>query len=153
MSGISDVISYLTDFYTQSTIAQTTGIPQSTLSYVTRGLRDLPEKYHAAVYAMKNTTAYSQLFNLGVPPDQAALISLEPVASLSNRESYLIAVADKLTVGYIESVSRDSDEQLTDQQYIDKYYESAHRNIIDSLRRSTKPIDEWDDYLSGDDIE
>lgn len=150
MSGIDDALGYLAGYYSRSEITTYTGIPQSSLSYALRGLRPIPVKYRNAVWKMKNMLAYAELFNAGVPSIQAAQISLDSVGAIQETDSYVKAVADKLTIGYIETVMRESDEDMTDQEYIDKYYSQAYADIIKSLRASTKPIWDWQDYLSPD---
>lgn len=150
MSGIDDALGYLAGYYSRAEISAYTGIPQSTLSYNLRGLRPIPVKYRNAVWKMKNTLAYAELFNAGVPSVQAAQISLDSVGAIEETDGYVKAVADKLTLGYIETVMADSGENLTDQEFIDKYYSTAYADIVASLRASTKPIWDWQDYLSPD---
>ena len=147
MEEILERLKYMLLSYTQTTISNLTSIPQSTLSYVVRGLRDLNSMYYAAVYKVWAALSYSNLFNLGAPSYYASLLSHENVTAVKNAESYITQVADALTMGYIVRQAAIDDEEI-DQDYIDEKWAVAYNDIINSLRASTKPVKEWrKDYL------
>lgn len=148
MSIWADTLTYINGYYSRTEIQEITGIPQSTMSYVIRDLRELPAKYQAATIGLKNLTAYTALFEGGVPSVQASLLSIKSVKTISDTQAYVKAVADSLTTGYITRIMTDEDSGLSDQEIITKYYASAYASIVESLQNSEIPISEWQDYLS-----
>lgn len=64
-------LSYLNRIYTQSEISSLTGIPSSTLSYVMRGERTLPEKYNTSTHSIYAQTAFDMLYDSGATKSAA----------------------------------------------------------------------------------
>lgn len=147
MSYITETLQFLGENYSRRDIMAVTGIPQSTLSYSIRGERDLPLKYQAKVFGMKNQLSYALLFNVGVPSVQASLLSLEPIASVKDTQTYIASIGAKLTE-YQLTRQYDEDEETGDlQSYIDRNYAAAYGDVVASLQASEKPINEWEDYV------
>jgi len=146
MAGTIDRLTYLKESYTQSTISEMTGIPQSTLSYVIRGLRELPVQYFGAVVNTFQTEAYRRLTTAGSPSLEAETVSRSTVDLARDKEQFIHTVANQLTMGYIIRSAVNDDAEIT-QSYIDDNWSTAYGDIVNSLRNSTLPVDDWKDYL------
>lgn len=149
MSYITETLQFLGEHYSRRDIMAVTGIPQSTLSYAIRGERDVPLKYQAKIFGMKNQLSYALLFNVGVPSVQASLLSLEPVASVKDTQTYIAEIGAKLTEYQLTRQYDEDEETGSLQSYIDTNYAAAYSDVIASLQASEKPVSEWEDYVKA----
>lgn len=80
----------------QAEISRQTGIPQSTLSYVLSGERELPDKYKKATRNIYQRTTYRQLRDTGLSATQARRWSWYSPPTVTKVWSEVGDVVDKL---------------------------------------------------------
>jgi len=149
MSIDFDRIDYLLDQRSQSWVAEQTGIPQSTLSYVVNGLRELPVKYSSNVAETYLRETALRLSDDGLPLHQIPRFNSSDPDTVRSIENYVLETANKLAEGYAirKAVEEDIPDYQVEQFVADTILDSV-QYITDSLRKSEKPIEEWEDYLS-----
>lgn len=79
-SWAQDRLGFLNEYFSYSTIRDNTGIPESTISYVIRGMGSLPGKYNAPLASYSNRTIYSLARSIGATPGQASRLRGRSIA-------------------------------------------------------------------------
>jgi len=140
-------LQYLNETHTQTWISQQTGIPQSTLSYVLREQRELPQQYYSGVLTTYMTNTAYRMSDAGLPVHQVPRFQVQEPEIVRSVTAYVNDTAMKLAEGYV--IKQAYDQDIPDSQvqsYINDNISDAVQYIRDSLRRSEKPIEEWEDY-------
>jgi hypothetical protein len=141
---ITDRLKYISEDNTQSYISSETGIPQSTLSYVIRGERNLPLQYYDAVNSLYSREVSKRLIDLGAPEHQANRFLAASVSTVKEKELFVAKIADGITQqNLIERAAIDDiPTSRIESFFLDNWYET-HDNIVNSMRLSEKPLEEW----------
>jgi len=110
MSTQSNKLEYIHKFFSFAQMSEQSGIPSSTLSAVARGERKLPEMYRSDLRNMYQRTAYHDMREQGLSPDQARRFSwysstrvkevVQEIGSVVSR------IADSRIESFIESQKR-----------------------------------------------
>jgi hypothetical protein len=140
-------LQYINTTISQAEIVRQTGIPASTLSYVIRELRELPEIYAGAVSSYYSTIVAHNLVGMGLSEQQANRFTTNTPDQVLTIESYVADIANALTEGAIVRGYTRDEEGLSVQNYINKHYDEYYNSILSSLSNSDKPIELWNDYF------
>lgn len=97
MTWSQGLLQFATKYKSQASISRATGIPTSTLSYVIRGERTLPSKYHTSLRNEYQRTAYQVLRSSGLSATQARRFSWYSPSRIYNVLSEVGGVVEKLT--------------------------------------------------------
>lgn len=130
---------------TQAWISRATGIPASTLSYVARGLRDLPIEYRDSVRNTYQSEAYYNLKTVGLSSNQANRFKWYVPESVINVETNFISKVDYLTIGHIGQKLKDLGRSATETEVLDLWNE-ARDETVDALQHSKQPVENILDY-------
>ena len=99
----TDELIYMSTYYNRTDLSNITGIPSSTLGYVLRGERELPDKYLSNTHYQYSLTAYENLMMSGANRNAAMQVCGQPPENIldmqfrwqkltSNLTSYRIAL-------------------------------------------------------------
>lgn len=146
MSEIIERLQYIAEQHTQAWIVQNTDIPQSTLSYVLRGLRELPEKYFTSANNLYQKEVVSRLTAQGLPYQLATELMNNDVAEARSRFSWLQLIASRATISALAAQAV-RDDEILNQDYIDENFSSIYSSILENMQASEKPLTEWDTYV------
>jgi hypothetical protein len=130
---------------TLTSISQSTGIPISTLSYVSRGERNLPSKYTSVLrnYYQRNT--YQIMRSSGISVNQAHRFSWYNPEKV---QSILVEFETKikyLTEGYVANYKKYIDGEIEDDQVMELWYDGEEA-IRKGIEESDQPYETWLDY-------
>lgn len=123
--------------YTNAQISAQTGVPESTLSYVMRGERALPEKYNESVKSAGYFRAYQELRNEGAGNNSALIISGEPLKSIDDALYTYQQVTESYAKNWLERNKR--------AQFIEEEGKLVYYNL-------DKAMDKWAKIMSGWDV-
>lgn len=130
---------------TQSYVSQQTGIPQSTISYVSRGLRELPSIYDRAMRNFYQREAYRRLYAGGVSSYQADRFKWYVPDSVHTQLNNLFEKINFLATGALASTLEGLNYIPTDKEYI-SLFELEKELMKQSTRKSSKPLESIFDY-------
>ncbi len=126
-------------------IAQETGIPRSTVGFVRRGERDLPDSYSNIMRNLYQRESYDRMKQIGFSAAQANRFrSYAPATVLD----YMAEVSNKietLATGLAIEL-RASDEASGIQRPWREYLDEARESITKGFQNSLKPKEDWDNY-------
>lgn len=134
-------LEFATRYQSQASISRATGIPQSTLSYVIRGERTLPSKYHTVLRNMYQRTAYSVLKDAGLSSTQARRFSWYSPTRIENVLSEVGNVVTKLVnsrydqyEAYLKQTGQFKSEADTRQRLADSISEALSKSDLPEER-------------------
>lgn len=134
-------IGFLITYKSQSWISRETGIPRSTLSYVARGLRELPQQYKTTLTNTYGREAYAQLRNSGLSSYQANRWKWYiPETAQSVIDNTILKVKE-LTTYWIGKRNYALGRNLTESE-IASQWDETEEEVKDALRKSQKPTEE-----------
>ena len=136
---------YVGDTRSDMWIARETGIPRSTLGYVRRGERRLPERYRSQIRNLYQREGYRRMREVGVSRAQARRFSWYTPAKVREvTETVKKLVADLTSKRVINMIGH------PDSEYVPADYESLfveqYQYVRDAFRESPKPYESWQDY-------
>lgn len=138
MSWASERLVYMNRTMSLSQISASSSIPKSTISYVMRGERNLPNKYHNPLRSAYQRTAYHDLRNVGLSVTQSDRFKWYSPSKVVDILDEVINVVSKLVnarldqyTEYLQSIGDYQGEQST--------IELLTQAIQESLRTSDLP--------------
>lgn len=103
--------------YTYSQIREITGIPESTISYVINGQRDLPSKYESDLTTASYFHAFKYLRDSGAGSNSAYIIAAESLSSIDDAAYQYTQIAEEYAKWWLASENRfeidDETHQIT----------------------------------------
>ena len=126
-------------------VSRQTGIPQSTLSYVRRGLRQLPDKY---VNPLRNTfqrEAYARLRAQGAPTFEARRYSWLTPERAQTAIDTLTIKRGELTMGYVQKIIAIEDLDSSDAVILELWPE-AEDAVLEGMQNSLESLETIYDY-------
>lgn len=138
-------LNWLLEHKNQTEVSVMTGIPQSTISYVSRGLRDLPEQYKPSLRNAYQREVY------------ATLNSIVPNKVNSNRwrgyapntvNDVIKGMNDMIELysyGAVSSIFKVLGREPTSDEIMTAL-PAARQSVIDGLANSPKSYEDWSDY-------
>lgn len=146
MSAILDRLTYLTIDHTQTWICQETGIPQSTLSYVLSGQRDLPVEYSISVTNAYARTVYQIFRGYGFSPDEARSYRYSAPNTVTSKENDIIEKLNDLALGHIARFYPDLYDNQDSEEF-DKILQSVVKDITEGLEYNRTSMADFFDYV------
>lgn len=125
-----------------------TGIPQTTISFVARGLRELPSVYYQTVWKEYRRLSYNNLRKLGVSSFEATRLRYRDPEEIYFHQNRMSKLVNLMTRGRVGSIIAKEGEFISEKEFWN-VFDMNIDTIKDSLRKSDKTIDEWYDYLFG----
>jgi hypothetical protein len=142
--SVTDRLMFTLETNTQSYVSEQTGIPRSTLSYVARGLRELPADYYVDVNNFYSRYVADRLFDDGAPVHQATRFANASIATVKSKEIFIRQVAQGITEQHL--IRQAANDGLSGAQietlFTDAWYET-YDAIVSSMQQSEKPLEEW----------
>lgn len=138
-------ISFILKQRSAAWVSRETGIPQSTLSYVKRGLRQLPAQYRSPLRNTYQRETYAQLRAEGAPSHQARRFSWKAPETVTEAMSTLHRKRNELTMGLVMKKLGDFDLPAT-QANIDDFWEDASEALLEGLQNSPESLETIYDY-------
>ena len=126
-------------------VSRQTGIPQSTLSYVRRGLRPLPQKYVAPLRNTYQREAYARLRAQGAPTHQARRFSWVTPERAQTAIDTLNIKRGELTMGYVQKLIAIDDLDMSDETILELWPE-AEDAILEGMQNSLESLETIYDY-------
>lgn len=121
-------------------LSKETGIPQSTISYVRRGIRDLPKKYNAVMRNQYQREAYLRLGNEGASSYQAKRFSWYNTIEVQTHIDTLLMKVNDLTLGHIGARYKSIGRPVTENEVMEVWKEEREQTVI-SLQHSKKSLE------------
>lgn len=134
-------LQYLLKNYTQKAISQLSSIPTSTLSYVVRGLRNLPGKYNSILRNLYQRTVMYNLKSLGASYYIRKRFSWYIPERVQQVEQIFFNLVENKASEYINRKFLQSGQSLSDEEMTDLYGKTKE-GIIESLLKSGKSYDD-----------
>lgn len=132
----SESLELLARSYTYRQIQEQTGVPQSTISYVLRGERELPEKYRQSVTAAGYFQAYRELRNEGAGENSALIIAGESLSSIDDS----LYTYEKVVESYAKNwLDRNKRSVFSEDEGVTIYY-----NLDKAMDKWRAIIQTWD---------
>jgi len=136
----NNMLEYLTHSMTRNEIAQTTGMPLSTMSYAINGLRPVPKRYREELQILYSSTVYKNLIDRGVVDYDAKAYAGKTVGEVVQLENEMNTIFEKLTIHTLSTIAYDNDIEI-DQQFIDDNYGEYYDAIITNIQNAPKPVE------------
>ena len=131
---------------TQSQISALTGIPQSTLSYVARGLRELPYQYQSSLLKTYTSEAYRRLRTEGASWIIANRKKWQNPKDVYDDIRMINFKRQELTKGAIAGILKKQGKDITGDN-IEELWGQVDSNMIEALQKSKKTLEQWlEDY-------
>jgi len=130
---------------TLTNISQQTGIPISTLSYVSRGERNLPSQYVTPLRNFYQRFSYQQMRTAGIAVNQAHRFSWYQPEKV---QLVLVEFETKikyLTEGYVANYKKYIDGTINSDQALELWYD-GEKAIREGIEKSEKPYEKWLEY-------
>lgn len=125
---------------TQSWLSKASGVPASTLSYVARGLRDLPKQYRDAIRNVYQGEAYQRLKFSGASTTQANRFKwYVPETVLNVQSSYMTKALD-WTTGVVGAKLRGLGRSATEKEILSIWQES-YDSVKEGMQESKQPYE------------
>ena len=142
-------LSFVADTRSDAWIAQETGIPRSTVGFVRRGERDLPEQYSTAIRALYQREAYDRMKETGFSAMQANRFRSYAPDSV---RYYMAEVSNKISelAWGLAIQLKESDEESGIFNSLESYYQDAADQIKEGFQHSIKQKEDWDQYGAGE---
>jgi hypothetical protein len=129
----------------QAWLSRASGVPASTLSYVARGLRDLPTQYVDSIRNVYQSEAYNRLKFSGLSSSQANRFKWYTPESVLNTQANMTLKVDYLTIGHIGQKLKNLGRSATEKEILDLWDESREETKS-ALQKSKQPVENIFDY-------
>lgn len=139
-------LAYILKYNTQINTSKETGIPQSTISFVQRGIRDLPKKYFTQLRNFYQRTVRSSLRNLGASSVVSNRFSWYSVSKVEEVEGFYTDIVETKTQYYVDRKNTQMGGEMSDEE-ITELYDETKKGIIESLSKSVKSYESLYDSL------
>jgi hypothetical protein len=133
-------ITYTLMTRSQAWLSEASGVPRSTLSYVARGLRELPAQYRESIRNVYQGEAYGNLRMSGASSTQANRFKWYVPETVLNVQSSYGLKAMEWTVGVIGSKLKGLGRPATEQEVLNLWDES-YEDVIDGMQQSKEPYE------------
>jgi len=134
---------------TLTNISQSTGIPVSTLSYVSRGERNLPSKYITPLRNFYQRTSYQLMRTAGISVNQAHRFSWYQPEKVQLVLTEFETKIKYLTEGYVANYKKYIDGEIDDNQVLELWYD-GEKAIREGIEESEEPYEKWLEYGTGE---
>ena len=142
-------VQFLLQQTTQAEVSRETGIPSSTLSYGSRGLRDVPSSYTNDLRNYYQRQAYERARVAGVNVTSARRISWTSPENVTMKiaqfNDKVLSFTEGVAAGRIEAYENEFGKAT--QPVIDSIFAESYTSVVEGLRKSPVPIE---DIISGD---
>lgn len=139
-------LEYILGFTTQNQVMLETGIPQSTISRVYRGLRELPTKYLKELRNMYQRTVRFSLRSLGASSTLSNRFTWQSVTKVREVESFFKTLVDNKVDFYVNNKNEETGFTM-DENELDTLSNSVKEGIIKNLSKSLKSYESLYDSL------
>jgi hypothetical protein len=136
MSLYQTELAYMTRTYSQSMLSQITGVPQSTLSYVLNGQRDLPSQYQQEVRNQYSQLTYDNLIYSGANSYSALQDQGKPPTEIIDLEYRWQNLVRKLAKYTLTKDLIDTGLDYTD-EYIESHISDYLQSSIDRYHKTS----------------
>jgi len=126
-------------------VSEETGIPTSTLSYVNRGLRNLPKQYVDTIRNLYQRESYSRMRNAGASSEQARRYSWYVPTTVGNVMIDYSLKVEELAGGIVAAKLKGLERDATTDEILD-LWSDARQSIVEGLQNSRKPLEDILDY-------
>jgi hypothetical protein len=127
--------------YTYSAISAQTGIPQSTISYVLSGQRELPEKYGSSLTAAAYFEGYSELRSNGAGETSAQIIAGQSLSNIDDAIYNYQSAVEEYAKNWLATAGK---SQLNEETGLLEFY-----NLDKAIDKWAAIISRWDTSLTS----
>jgi len=131
---------------TQKVVSEMTGIPQSTISYVSRGLRELPKIYTTTMRNFYQRDAYATLKETGFSATQANRFKWYVPETVLDVTEIITDKVNSMAVGYVGHKTEGIGGEFTQEQ-LRGFFDEGVEKVKEGLRKSYKTFEQWDNYF------
>lgn len=138
-------LNFMLQFNTQNEVSLKTGIPQSTISYVSRGIRDLPVEYQTTLRNAYQREAYAQLKNIVPNTTNANRFKWYAPERVNEVMIGMKNMIEQYSYGAVAAVFKSLGRDPTKEE-IETALPAAQESVVKGLAKSPNSYEEWEDY-------
>jgi len=125
----------------QAWLSEASGVPRSTLSYVARGLRELPKQYSSSIRNVYQSEAYYNMKASGLSTTQANRFRWYSPETVLNVESTISMKINYCTLGAIGKKLQGLGRPATEEEVL-SLWEEAHDAVFEGIQESKEPYED-----------
>lgn len=144
-SGDIRKVQFLYQQTTLSKISEETGIPASSLSYISRGLRDVPRVYKTTLANFYRREAYDRLRTVGLSSYQANRFRWHAPEKVLEVENTMREKLMELTLGALSSRAKGAGGNIDPESLFKMFGEELNR-MVKAIQKSPKNYEDIEKY-------